>query len=249
MAIDPKQIDTDLAIELDEDDITVSEFTSALDHFLGLVKEVARRVTLRSKRGEWLIKVYPGSAGIGFYSKPGAFTAGEIDSIRRNVLGGMNALERGQRPDNYSDKAIEHARGLSTVFAHRKKPSRIRVWSSNTDSLLVKTAVADTASRILEPEFEDEGSVEGTLEILSGHGKFEVVVFDPLDGRSIKCEIPDPKLISVALTSFMKRVEIFGKVRYRKDGVAVSVRVERIVPFPEANEIPRLDDIRGILKA
>ena len=113
MAIDSKQIDTDLTLELDEDEITASEFSGALEHFVGLVKEVARSVTTRQKRGEWLIKVYPGSAGIGLYGKPGAFAESEMNAIRENVLRGVAILESGERPHHYSDKAIEHARDLS----------------------------------------------------------------------------------------------------------------------------------------
>lgn len=246
MAIDSRNIDTDLTLELDEDEITVSEFTAALDHFIGLVKEVTRRIAPR-RRQNWLIKVYPGSAGIGFYGKPGTFTASEIALIREEVLDGITALEEGKRHPSFSDRAIEHARGISTVFAHRKKPSRIRVWSANEKSLLVRTTVAETAAKILEPIFEDEGSVEGTLEVLSGHGKFEIVVYDPIDGRAIKCEIAEKEMIA-SLQSFMKRVEVFGKVRYRKDGTPVSVRVERIVPFPTKSEIPSVSYTRGILK-
>ena len=54
MAIDPKQIDADLTLELDKDEITASEFTGALEHFIGLVKEVTRSVTARRKNANEL---------------------------------------------------------------------------------------------------------------------------------------------------------------------------------------------------
>ncbi len=247
MAIDSRNIDTDITLELDEEEITVIEFKDALDHFLGLVKDVTRHVVPRRSQN-WLIKVYPGSAGIGFYAKPGTLTSSEIDLIRQTVLEGISTLEQGKRPRAFSDRAIEHAKGISNVFAKRKKPSRIRVWSANDESLLVKNTVSETADKLLEPVYEDEGSVEGTLEIVSGHGKFEVVVYDPIDARAIKCELSEEEMLH-ALGSFMKRVEIFGKIRYRKDGLPVSVRVEKIVPFPSKDQLPSVDKLRGILKA
>lgn len=246
MAIDPKQIDTDLTLELDEDEITASEFSGAVEHFIGLVKEVARSVTSRHKKGEWLIKVYPGSAGIGLYGKPGAFATSEMNAIRENVMRGVVILENGERPHNYTDKAIEHARDLSKLFARHQKPSRIRIWAKNDKSLPVRPTIAETAAKILDPIFEDMGSVEGTLEVVSGHGKFEVVVYDPIDGRSVKCELASEAAMNEALKHFMKRVEVIGKVRYRKDGAAVSVRVEKIIPMP--SERPDLRLVRGILK-
>ena len=246
MAIDSKQIDTDLTLELDEDEITASEFSGALEHFVGLVKEVARSVTTRQKRGEWLIKVYPGSAGIGLYGKPGAFAESEMNAIRENVLRGVAILESGERPHHYSDKAIEHARDLSKLFARHQKPSRIRLWAKNDRSFALQPSIAVTADKILDPVFEDMGSVEGTLEVISGHGKFEVVVYDPIDGRSVKCELPNEQIMNEALQYFMTRVEVVGKVRYRKDGAPVSVRVEKIIPLP--TERPDLKLVRGILK-
>lgn len=248
MAIDPRQIDTDLTLELDEDEITATELTGALEHFIGLVKEVARSVTTRNKhkRGEWLIKVYPGSAGFGLYGKPGVFAASEIDAIRMGVLSGVSSLESGERPHHYSDKAIEHARDLSKVFAKHPKPNPVRLWAKNHQSVPVRPAVGETASKILDPVFEDLGSVEGTLEVASGHNKFELQVFDPINGRSVRCEMPNEQATTEALKSFMKRVEVVGKVRYRKDGVAVSVRVEKVIPMP--GERPDLKVVRGILK-
>lgn len=246
MAIDSRNIDTDITLELDEEEISVTEFRAAFDHFFGLVKDVTRHVFPRRNQN-WLIKLYPGSAGIGVYGKPGSFTSSEIALIRETVLDGIYALEEGRRHRAFSDNAIEHASGISTVFAKRKKPSRIRLWSANDKSLLIKNTISETAAKLLEPVYEDEGSVEGTLEMVSGHGRFEIAVYDPIDARAIKCEISEEEMRR-SIECFMKRVEVFGKVRYRKDGVPVSVKVGRIVPFPSKDSIPSVDDVCGVLR-
>jgi hypothetical protein len=85
------------------------------------------------------------------------------------------------------------------------------------------------------------------LEVLSGHGPLRVFVYDPIDSRQIRCDISE-KDLQTALASFRKRVEVYGKVRYRRDGMPVSVKVESIVPFPSPEEIPTLEEIRGILR-
>src|SRR5262249_53442610 len=66
VGIDSRSIDTELTLELDEEEITVSEFSASFEHFLGLVKEVTKAIAPRRKP-TWLVKIYPGSAGIGFY--------------------------------------------------------------------------------------------------------------------------------------------------------------------------------------
>jgi len=246
MAIDSRNIDTDITLELDEDEITVSEFSTALEHFLGLVREVSKAVAPRRKP-VWLVKIYPGSAGIGFYPKAGGFGADELALVRNAVLSGIEILDQGKRPAHYTDRAIEHARAITNAFKSRQRPARLRIWDRNEKAAPLKPAILDTAAHILEAHYEDEGSVEGTLEVLSGHGKFEVQVYDPLDGRAIKCEL-DQAYLRIALDAFMKRVEVFGKVRYRRDGMPVSVRVERIEVFPGRDEIPLLEDVKGVLR-
>ena len=244
VAIDPSSIDTEITLELDEDEITVGEFTAALEHFIGLVKEVSKQVAPR-RHNPWLIKLYAGSAGIGLYPRPGVMSQNETAIIRNSVIEGMEQLESGVRPHVFTDKAIEHAKDISTVFKQRKKPTKVRIWSTNERAHSVKPEIEVTAGKLLEPKYEDIGSVEGRLEVLSGHGKLAVVVYDPIDERAIKCEVTAQQL-EASLKSFLKRVEVFGTVRYRSDGTPVSVRVDNIVPFPD--QTPSLDEMRGILK-
>lgn len=246
MAIDSRQIDTDITLELDEEELTYPEFQASLEHFAGLVREVTKAIT-PNRKPTWLIKIYPGSAGIGFYPKVGVFTSDELSHVRNAVLSGIEILDKGQRPVHYSDKAIQHARAIRHAFRGRQRPARVRIWSGNERSVPLKQEIEDTAKKILDPVFEDDGSIEGTLEVLSGHGKYEVVLYDPIDGRAVTCEVGTEQM-KVALDSFMHRVEVFGKVRYRRDGLAVSVKVEQIIPFPLRDQIPSLESVRGVLK-
>lgn len=246
MAIDAKKIDTDLTLELDEDEITVAEFTSAFDHFVGLVREVSKALDSNAPR-EWLIKVYPGSIGVGLYPKPGQ-SSGSLHAVRAAVLDGVDALANGRRPAKFTDKAINHAKSISKVFEKRHRPtSSIRLWSGNNKSIPVKKQVATEAAKLLDPVFEDYGSVEGRLEVVTAHEKLECTIFDSLGERAIKCDLAEG-LIPEAIKAFRKRVEVFGRVHYRQDGLAVRVIAERIIKFPDTSEIPSVREMRGILR-
>lgn len=246
MAIKASQIDAEITLELDEDEITVGEFTSALDHFLGLVREVSKSINSCSSR-DWLLKVYPGSAGVGLYTKPGQSSAG-LHVVRAAVLDGMNALAEGRRPEKFNDKAIEHARNISKVFEKRHRPvTSVRIWSGNDRAVSVKKQVAIEASKLLDPVYEDYGSVEGILEVVSAHEKLECTIYDTVGERAIRCDLIEDR-IEDAISSFRKRVEVFGRVHYRKDGMAVRVLADKIVKFPSPSEVPTLQEMRGILR-
>jgi hypothetical protein len=246
MAIKASQIDAAITLELDEDEITVGEFTSALDHFLGLVREVSKSIDSTASR-DWLVKVYEGSAGIGLYSRPGQSSAG-LNVVRAAVLDGMNALAEGRRPERYNDKAIEHARNISKVFEKRRRPvTSVRIWSGKERAVPVKKEVAIEAAKLLDPVYEDYGSVEGILEVVSAHEKLECTIYDTIGNRAIKCDLVEDR-IEDAVAAFRKRVEVFGRVHYRKDGMAVRVLADKIVKFPAPSEIPTLQEMRGILR-
>jgi len=246
MAIESRLIDSEITLELDEDEISLSDFSKAFDNFSGLVKELSRQIAPAKDAAAWLVKLYPGSAGIGLSGRPGVFTGEEIHAIRRNLLTGLRELEAGRRPVYFTDKAVEYSNSLGGLFKAKKVPPNIRIWSGREESLPFTRAIAVKAKNLLEVAYEDDGAVDGFLQKLSAHGQCEFVVYDVLDDRAIKCEVEESKL-QTAWKLFRKRVEVLGKVRYRKDGLPVSVRAKDIIPFPSGDEVPSPAEMRRLL--
>jgi hypothetical protein len=238
MAIDPTTITSDLTLELDEAEVSVADFSQAFTHFVGLVREIARWAAPDKNPNAWSVQVYPGSAGVGLTPQTTTYLAGERAAIRAQCLNGLRQLERGEQPNTFSDKAIEHSRELA-------KMRSVRVWSDRETSYVIPSSVALHASEILDADSESHGSVDGTLEKLSVHGGCGFVIYDFLHGFSIKCEVGED-LLRQALALFGQRVEVLGLVHYRKDGRPASVKATKIIPFPKSEDIPSLDEMREI---
>jgi hypothetical protein len=246
MAIEPTSIISEITLELDEDEISLADFAKAFDNFSGLVKELSRQFAPSKDAGAWLVKVYSGSAGIGLSGRPGVFTGPEKIAIRTNLLSGLKELESGGRPRYFTDKAIECSKALSLLSRSKRAPARVRIWAGSEMPLQLTRAIAIQAESLLDVAYEDDGAIDGFLEKLSAHGQFEFVVYDALDNRPIRCEIGESK-IEEAWSAFRKRVEVLGKVRYRKDGMPVSVKAIEIIPFPSAEDVPSPDEMRKLL--
>lgn len=247
MAINSKDITTSITLELDRDEIPLNEFRRAVDDFFGLVKEVAKESVPTKDPSAWLVKLYPGSAGIGVSGRSGVFTPDEVSAIRTNVLNGLKDLQKGSRHPLFNDKAVEYSKRLSTLFVGRTTPATVRIWGDHDKPLDLNKDIAVGAAQLLDVSYEDEGSVEGFLEKLNAHGQFEFVVYDPLDNRPITCEVQEDKLHE-AWSAWRKRVEVVGKVRYRRDGLPVNVKAQKIIPFPGKDEIPTLEEMRALLR-
>jgi hypothetical protein len=245
--IDPKKITSDVTLELDEQAVSVTAFAKALDHFIGLVKEVSISAAPTKDPSAWLVDVYPGSVGIGLRAQSGAFSYEEISVIRSALLAGVRDLDAGHRPRMFSDRAIEHSKALATIQNKRAQPLTVRIWSGQSEAIPVSREIVRSAETLLAPSYEQEGTVDGRLERVSAHDKYEFVIYDTVTDRGITCYVDEP-LLDQALLAFRKRVEVTGTIKYRSDGQPVSVRAREIVRFPDASEIPSLDQIRDLLK-
>ncbi len=142
---------------------------------------------------------------------------------------------------------MQSAGTLSRVReALNKDDVAVRIWVKK-EPITLTGHTAATVKDMLESGFVDHGSVEGRLEVISERGGTHVQIREMLWGRSIRCTVSDERL-KEALELFGRRVEAYGEVRYRKDGEAISIKVEEFIPFPVGVNIPTYEDVRGILK-
>jgi hypothetical protein len=243
MAIRLDDITTDITLEIDEDVISIADFQKATDSFLGLVKELSRAVSGNADAASWQVKVYKGSVGVGV-----APLSSGLDSLRiRNVMvSGLRALADGIRPGEFTDKAIEHSKSLASLFRKSNVDPNVRIWSQREESVRVGRSVAAGAEKLLAAVYEEDGSVDGILEKVDGHGKLQLVIYDVLNNHAVKCEFANEQLPQ-ALASFQQRVEVVGRVRYRRDGMPVSIRATRIINYPSKPDIPTLTQMRALL--
>lgn len=247
MPINPDQILSDVTLELDEKAISMAEFGKAVHHFLGLVKDVSRMTVPAKDPTAWNVDVYEGSAGLGVRPVSGIFSFDEVQRISVGVLDGLRQIASGIKPPAFTDRAIEHSKALATLVNQKQQPMTVRVWQGRDNVVSLSQEVAKKADYLMAPAYEDEGSIDGRLEKANGHDRREFVVFDTLTNCAITCSVDD-KMFQDAMRFFFKRVEVLGKVRYRKDGQPVSVRATNIIPFPEPSEIPTLAELRSLLK-
>lgn len=244
MAIKLDEITTDITLEIDEEVISIADFQKATDSFLGLVRELSKAVSSNADSSAWQIKVYVGSAGVGVMAPPSS----GLDPFRiRNVMvSGLKSLANGIRPGEFTDKAIEQARALASLFKKSTIEPNIRIWSQREESVKIGRSIANGANKLLSLDHEEDGTVDGVLEKVDGHGKLQFFVYDVIDNHSVKCEFTSDQLPQ-ALASFQQRIEVVGRVKFRKDGVPVSIKASRIINYPSKSEIPTLSQMRALL--
>jgi hypothetical protein len=245
-----------MTLELDGADVTPERFQRAIRAFFGMVGEVTKSVCEGKPRVEWRVQVKKGSNLIGMSPVPGfrPETVGLIASTVREGLASLDADGLSPPPHfnspplHFNDAALRHVHELADiVIAKTPQDFSIRLWTKK-QSLPVTDRLAASSTLLLTGQVEDYGSIDGRLQTLSERGALRFVIYETLSDRGVPCFI-EPEQWDAAMSGFRKRVEVYGLIKYRLDGVPVSIKVDEIVHFPAREDVPDFNEVHGILRA
>jgi hypothetical protein len=240
-------IDALVTLELAGHRVTPQKFLNGVRGIFGIVEEITKSVCEDRLRVTWRVQVKAGSNLVGITPEPG-FPPPVVALIADSVGNGINMLEQApSEPPYFSPRALRYLRDLAAITGTvEDHDTRIRIWVRKDARDLTHRSVAHTAE-LLTAAYADHGSIEGRLQVVSERRGLQIVVYEPLWDKPVRCHLNDEQA-AVALQNFGKRVEVTGLVRYRGDGTPVSIDVEEIVPFPAREDIPGYRAVHGILR-
>ena len=232
-------IDAPLTLELSGDDITPEIFVRGVRSFFAVLNEFTDQI---DDTVGWRVQVKAGSNLVGVW--PRGIPSPASGAIISSVNAGLKALETDTIDESaFPGRALEHARNLAKIAVASDGDLTVRVWSDKQPHSLTARTVA-TIDDTIAGEFDEHGAVNGRVQTVSERGGAKFVIYDALNDHPIRCVVPPDKL-SVALGAFGQRAEIYGMVRYRKDGSPRRIKVEDIVVFPDDTALPRAVEVRG----
>jgi hypothetical protein len=240
-------VDTDLTLELSGRAITPEKFLRGVQSFFGILAEVTREIGGKPRAVEWMVTVKSGSNLVQVAPQPG-YDPKLVSAITSAVAAGIAQIDRNDVcPENFTEKALREVRDLGEMVGGAKSDdTSVRIWGQRRPIDITHKAVANI-NALLASEHKDYGSIEGRLQTLSERGGLKFIVYEPLWDRRIDCSMPD-ELMDQAIAAFRKRVEVYGLIRYRRDGRPVRIEVDDIIPFPAGTELPSFRDVHGILR-
>jgi hypothetical protein len=240
-------IDALVTLELGGHALTPQKFLGGVKAFFGIVEEVTKSVCADRPRVLWRVQVKSGSNLVGVSPEPG-FSAAIVALIADSVEMGIKDMEQGPaEPPHFTPRAIRHLHDLAEIVGtDENDDTEIKVWVRKEPRNLTHRSVVHTAE-LLTASYTDHGSIEGHLQVVSERRGLHVVVYEPLWDKPVRCHLSDEQA-AIALQNFGKRVEVTGLVHYRGDGVPVSIDVDEIEAFPEPEDIPGFQAVRGILR-
>jgi len=245
--VSPKDIRSDITLEIGASHLSPGTFIKAVRAFLGLVDEITTGLCDPERMIEWTVQVYSGSNLIGVTALPGIPDKSVLKLV--GILSsGIEAFETSAiEPDHFSDQAVKYLRDLGSL-TDGIEPNRtsVHIWGRKNVVEITRNSVKNY-TRLYRDEIKDHGSIEGKLQTVSERGGFHVVIYEPVWDKAVRCYLSDD-LLEIALANFGKRVQVFGQIKYRKDGSPISIQIEEISGFPDSDDIPDFRSVRGILR-
>lgn len=240
-------IRADLTLEVSGKSVTPDKFVRSVRSFFAILKEVSSRVSGKRERLQWQVQVSEGSNLVGVLPAPGQSPAVVADVLKAISEGIGEIEDRVARPKHFNERAIKSLRELADIVGTTPEDdTAVRIWIKKEPIKVTHKSVAHVAE-LLASGHEDYGSIEGRLRAVTDKGGLHFVVKEPLRSLEVRCFIPE-SLIETALANFLNRVEVYGVIKYRKDGRAISIDVDDLIPFPTKEELPSYLDVRGVLR-
>lgn len=241
-----EDIDAPMTLEVDGSAVSPEKLVRAINAFFDVVRELSPNLDTGHKP-EWHVQVKQGSNLIGAYPAKNV-SQSTIDYILSVVNDGVSRLEREAiEPEAFNEKALKSMRKLGKISGTGPADdTQIRIWvGKNRNSVTHRTA--QNVSQIIEGEYSEYGSVAGRLQTITEKGGVRFWISEELWNHPVQCMMPE-RLCTQAMAAWRKRVEVYGPIKYRRDGRPVSLLVNDIEQMPEGPAIPSIEDVRGILK-
>ncbi len=241
----PDQIPSDLTLEVGVN-LSPDRFMAATRAFFGYVEEVCRAIS-DDNATKWVVCVREGSALIGMEPAP-VIPIEVVRAVYAKAETGVTQLASGDiEGAALSEVAIRHLKTLSDIsLADRTRTIPVRLWVRKKP-----TDIGREVSRTIEEDWQvaynDYGTIEGRLEAIQDRGGLHLSVRDALLRQTVRCLVSED-LLNQAFENFRKRVEVSGLIRYRKNGIPVSIKVDSFEALPDDSTLPTLRDVRGVLR-
>lgn len=109
----------------------------------------------------------------------------------------------------------------------------------------ISPEVVPDLGQLINVRFQEIGSVEGRLEMISIHRVPRFTVYHTITQRSIRCKF-EPKLLDLVKEALGRRVVISGVVYFNYRHEAVRVDLQKLTILPKEEELPSTKELRGM---
>ncbi len=238
-----------LSVEgLHEDDghVRLPALVNELQILSGLLGKIDRQVsggnTANHFRVVDLSHASPATVGLEIIQNP------ESPDTREAVVSGfvraLEDIERGEVPVYLGRSMLEDIRNLAKPVGETVASA---VLTANGKSFDLTDEIAKRIEHALSGEETCVGTIEGTLEQINLHRGANVFRIYPQVGPNMVACHFGSGLRDLAISALGAEVAVTGLLKYRSgEPFPYAINIDEIEVYPPENELPTIDDLRGL---
>jgi hypothetical protein len=224
----------------------------ALGHFLGILRDLDAAIS-KDIRGSvvWdIANITKASPAI--ITLEGQTILSErdyTDQIERECVAGLKLLrEAGDRRPLYSDATLVKIQKLAKLQRRRQR-DKLDLIEVIKDNSSVSVGI-DTLENILALTgtiYESIGSIVGNLDAITIHHGSEFRVWEEVHNSPVNCRFSKGQLDKVK-EALGERVLVYGLVKMNHRGQRTSIQVEDFEVYPKDDELPKIEEMSGLVE-
>lgn len=173
--------------------------------------------------------------------------ADQSSAILSTFFNEFSAIEKTKQvAPNIERPLLESFRNVILPLG-KQKVSEFTVFYQDQSLELSASTMHYIDAILAEEEMEEEGSISGMLEEINIHaGTNSFRIYPKIGPSKVICHFPR-QLMEQAINSVNRHVNVYGKLKYKaRERFPFEVVVSDIEVYPSDEELPTLDDLRGI---
>ncbi len=160
---------------------------------------------------------------------------------------GLRDMEEGVKsmPKDFTPRMLEHLGKLVSVYDAGIQA--IYFATPDSEQIKITHKLAATVDELLPSNYDEYGSLVGTMEIINIHQKWIFNIFEELTGNRVTCHFNEGQFDQVrGALARNRRVEVTGRIHYSSDNRPKTIKVDGIRVLPIQGELPQASDLEGI---
>ncbi len=236
----------------DRDTVSLNALIAAFKNILGVLEDLDASLS-KDPRGtvRWEVAVLQKSSPplIGLIGHPRRRqppsevpldNSVRVENLFLDSVAGLSQARH--RAPLLSDSAIERVRRLAS---QSRRLGPIQVFTDER-KVPINEDTLDTIKELTGKKHQSLGSILGRLETIAVHRDTEIRIWDENTNRAVRCRYP--MVLEDTIKALLRsRVLVSGLVSYNQFGQPIFVELTTVEPYPEAKDLPTIEEMSGLL--
>jgi hypothetical protein len=244
----PKRLE--LTIEGERGRIPLETFATVIHNSFDILSDLDSAIS-SEPRGtlEWFVsEVSFGSLVVSIESKSKLPKVDYSPKVVEYFVGGLRHIQKERTtPPYFSDYGLRKAQSLARTLRREDGARAVVIRDvESEDTATIEPEISIDLGRLISVRYQEAGSVEGKLEMISIHEVPRFTVYHAITRHSIRCKFDPRRFMDVVRNALGERVIVSGIVYFNYKHEPIRVELENLAILPREEELPSPSEIGGM---